>query len=73
MLKAVHGTCQVFTDKVKAELARKATEHGITSTICYFTKTEGAKSKDQKCTTSASTLHRWKVKYIFRNVLKTTT
>ena len=58
MLKAVHGTYQVFSDKVKAELARRATEHGITLTICYFIKTEGAKSKDQQCTTSASILHR---------------
>ena len=45
MLKAVRGTCQVFTDKEKGKLARRATEHGITSTIRYFTKIEGAKVK----------------------------
>ena len=44
MLKAVHGIYQVFTDKEKAELVRRAAEHGITPTICYFTKfTRGGK------------------------------
>ena len=44
MLKAVHRTYLVFTDKEKAELARRAAEHGITLTICYFTKiTRGGK------------------------------
>ena len=43
--------------KEKAELASRAAEHRITSTICYFTKIEGVKSKDQQCTISASTLH----------------
>ena len=35
MIKAVCGIYQVFTDKEKAELARRAAEHRITSTICY--------------------------------------
>ena len=33
MLKAVHGTCHVFTDKAKAELGRIAAKHNITSTM----------------------------------------
>ena len=45
MLKAVCGTYQVFPDKEKAELARRAAEHGIISTIHYFTKIEGQKAK----------------------------
>ena len=61
MLTAVHGTYQVFTDKVKAELARRAAEHGITSIIRHFTKIEGAKSKGQRRTITTSTLHGWKV------------
>ena len=40
--KAVRGTYQIFSDKEKAELARRAAEQGITSTIRYFTKNEGA-------------------------------
>ena len=36
MLKAVLGTYQVFTEKEKAEVARRAAEHRITSTIRYF-------------------------------------
>ena len=62
MLKAVCRAYQVFTDKEKVELTRAA-EHGITLTICYFTKIKEAKSKNQQCTISASTLHGWKVKY----------
>ena len=66
MLKAVHGIYQVFTDKEKAELVRRAAEHGITSTICYFTKFTrgGNKVKTNNVRTiSASTLHGWKVRY----------
>ena len=46
MPKAVCGAYNVFTDKEKAELATRVTEHGIISTIHYFTKIGGAKSKN---------------------------
>ena len=36
----VHGTYQIFSDKEKAELVKKATQQGIASTICYFAKIE---------------------------------
>ena len=55
-------TMQVFTDKEKVGLARRVTEHGIISTIHYFTKIEGQKAR-ANCTITASTLHGWKVKY----------
>ena len=63
-LKTVRGTYQIFTDKEKVELARRAAEQGITSTIRYFTKIEGTKGKDQRRTISPSTLHGWKIKYL---------
>ena len=60
----MRGTYQVFTDKEKVELARRAAKRRITSTVRYFTKIEGAESKDQQCTISAGTLlYGWKVKY----------
>ena len=43
MPKAVCGTYKVFTDKEKAELTTRVTEHGIISTIHYFTKIGGQK------------------------------
>ena len=45
MPKAVCGTYKVFTDKENAELATTVTEHGIISTIHYFTKIGGHKAK----------------------------
>ena len=45
MPKAVCGTYKVFTDKEKAELATRVTEHGIISIIHYFTKIGGQKVK----------------------------
>ena len=45
MPKAVCGTHKVFTDKQKVELATRVTEHGIISTIHYFTKIGGQKVK----------------------------
>ena len=45
MPKAVCGTYKVFTDKQKDELATRVTEHGIISTIHYFTKIGGQKQK----------------------------
>ena len=45
MIKAVCGTYKVFTDIEKDELATRVTEHGIISTIHYFTKIGGQKAK----------------------------
>ena len=45
MIKAVHETYQVFTDKEKAELATRVTDHGIISIIHYLTKIGGQKLK----------------------------
>ena len=45
MIKAVCETYKVFTDKEKAELATRVTEHGIISIIHYFTKIGGQKQK----------------------------
>ena len=56
-LTTVHGTYQTFTDKEKAEYAKRAAENGITATIWYFMKIKGVKNVDQQCTLSASTLH----------------
>ena len=51
MLKAVHETYQVCTDKAKAELGRKAAKQkSLQPCIHHFTKIEGAKSKDQQLT-----------------------
>ena len=72
MLKAVRGTHQAFTDKEKAELARRVTEDGIISAIHYFTKVEGQKAKTNNVPYLPVLYMDGKVS-IFRNLLKTTT
>ena len=64
MLKAVHGTCLVFTDgKEKAEFEKLLNMESL-QPLTTFTRLRGQKSKDQRCSISASTfIYGWKVKY----------
>ena len=53
------GKYQHFTDKERLELGKRASEHGITSTIRYFVAKPG-----EERNLSPSTLFAWKEKYL---------